>query len=155
MGAYGAGPMLLAWAAMEGRYTVPQAAQQLGISEGAVRTRLSRGKLESIREGDRVYVLLDTDTTRAQHDMPQSESSVLMSAKDETIATLREQLAAERRANEENRRLLAAALERIPQITGETSESPQESPPPVQREENRDAGEEASERSWWSRLFGR
>jgi hypothetical protein len=114
------------------RDTVPKAAQLLGISEGAIRTRLSRGTLESVRDGERVYVLLEHDTTQTQHDetsdMPQSEPNALISAKDDLIATLREQLEAERRANDENRRLLAAALERIPQITGEPSTEPQDAP---------------------------
>ena len=45
-----------------------------------------------------------------------SEPNALISAKDETIAMLREQLQAERHAQAEARRLLAAALERIPAI---------------------------------------
>jgi hypothetical protein len=51
----------------------------------------------------------------------------LDSAKDETIATLREQLEAERQAQAEARRLLMAALERIPQLEApqETRESPE------------------------------
>ena len=35
---------------------------------------------------------------------------------DETIRTLREQLESERRANEENRRLLAALIQRVPEL---------------------------------------
>jgi hypothetical protein len=58
------------------------------------------------------------DTTGHRQD---SEPTALISAKDETIATLREQLQAERQAHSEARRLLAAALERIPAI-----EAPQE-----------------------------
>jgi hypothetical protein len=66
----------------------------------------------------RVWILLDSgqDTTghRPDTDQPQSENSALKSAKDETIATLRDLLEAERQAHSEARRLPMAALERIP-----------------------------------------
>jgi hypothetical protein len=137
------------------RYSVPEAAQQLGISEGAVRTRLSRGTLDSVKEGGKVYVVLNLDTTSTQqdetHDMPPSEPTALISAKDDLIAALREQLAAERRANEENRRLLAAALERIPQLeapaeaTGAT-ETPAEG---TQRGTDPENQQASPTRRWW------
>ncbi len=47
------------------RLTVPDAAKALGISPEAVRNRLSRGTLESMKEDGSVYVLLPAD--RAQH----------------------------------------------------------------------------------------
>jgi hypothetical protein len=53
----------------------------------------------------------------------QSDSAALISAKDETIATLRDQLEAERQAHAEARRLLMAALERIPPQLEATSEA--------------------------------
>jgi chromosome segregation ATPase len=68
------------------------------------------------------------------------EPSALISAKDETISTLREQLQAERQAHAEARRLLAAALERIPAI-----EAPQE--PPEDAETVEDAPEGAESHS--------
>src|SRR5215204_54630 len=99
------------------RVTVREAAQALGISEGAVRMRVKRGTLPSTREGGRLYVLLNVDPTpepERPHDGTHDRTS-------ELIATLREQLQAERQAHSEARRLLAAALERIPAI-----EAPQE-----------------------------
>jgi len=56
-------------------------------------------------------------------------SAELIEEMKERIQDLREQLAAERRANEENRRIIAAITQRIPEIeppaTPESRESPQ------------------------------
>src|SRR3982750_2009887 len=77
------------------RLTVDEAAHALGISTGAVRNRLSRGTLDSVKEEGTVYVLLPSDMSRdagdGRGDIP-GESDALISAKDETIRVLREQL---------------------------------------------------------------
>ena len=71
------------------------------------------------------------DTTGHRQD---DEPSALISAKNETIATLHEQLQAERQAHAEARRLLAAALERIPpaiealQESSDAAETVEEAP---------------------------
>src|SRR5215211_6193227 len=44
-------------------YTVSEAARVLGITEAAVRARINRGKLESEKVENSVYVRLDSDTT--------------------------------------------------------------------------------------------
>jgi hypothetical protein len=93
------------------RATVRVAADALGISEGAVRMRVKRGTLPSTREGGRLYVLLHTDPTTAPHrphDLEYDRTS-------ELLATLREQLKAEREANRENRRIIAALSQHIPE----------------------------------------
>ena len=99
--------------------TVPEAARALGISPEAVRNRLSRGTLNSEKENGTVYVLLPADRgqctddrSRYTADIPDGtsrrigdtsndilrDSASLMSAKDETIRVLSEQLEAERTA---------------------------------------------------------
>ncbi len=98
------------------RVPVAEAAKALGISEGAVRMRVKRDTLPSTREGGRLYVLLKTEPT------PDPERTHDRTS--ELIAALREQLQAERQAHAEARRLLLAALERIPAI-----EAPPETPP--------------------------
>jgi hypothetical protein len=78
------------------------------------------------------------------------------------IEDLREQLEAERQAHAEARRLLMAALERIPpQLeapSGERGESPETVEEAPERAEPRPAAEEsqdgAQRRPWWRRLFG-
>jgi len=113
------------------RATVAEAAVLLGISEGAVRMRVKRGTLPSTREGGRLYVLLNVDPTpepERPHDGTHDRTS-------ELIDTLREQLEAERQAHAEARRLLAAALERIPAI--EAPSEPRESPETVEEQPER------------------
>ena len=73
----------------------------------------------------------------------------------ELIATLQEQLQAERQAHAEARRLLAAALERIPAI--EAAPGERESPERGSEEESRAPDREeppTQERGFWRRLFG-
>ena len=138
------------------RATVAEAAVLLGISEGAVRMRVKRGTLPSTREGGRLYVLLNVDPTpepERPHDGTHDRTS-------ELIDTLREQLEAERQAHAEARRLLAAALERIPAI--EAPSEPRESPETVEEQPERAEprsvtvdSQESVQRSWWRRVFGR
>jgi hypothetical protein len=118
------------------RVTVAQAAEILGVTVEAIRGRIKRGTLEHERHSGTVYVLLDADqsTNRTRPDTDQtadrlqSDSAALISAKDETITTLRDQLEAERQAHAEARRIIAGLVERIPAI-----EAPSE-PPPEARE---------------------
>jgi hypothetical protein len=77
------------------RLTVQEAAEALGNSVEAVRMRVRRGSLDSEKEPDgRVYVYLDGDSSETKHSLD-GEPSALMSAKEETISLLREQLAEE------------------------------------------------------------
>jgi hypothetical protein len=104
------------------RLTVAEASAVLGVTVEAVRGRIKRRTLDHERTAEGVFVLLDTDqsadrprpATNQSGDRLQSDSAALISAKDETIATLRDQLEAERHAHAKAKRLLMAALERIP-----------------------------------------
>ncbi len=110
----------------------------------AVRKRVKRGTLESERGADgRLYVFLDTDEDT---DSPRSDT-------DRLISTLEEQLRLEREAHAEARRLLAAALERIPAL--EPPESP-ETPSEAARDTQAPPEPEmpAEVRPWWRRVFG-
>ena len=119
------------------RLTVQEAAEVLGTSVDAVRMRVRRGSLESEKDPDgRVHVWVNGDSTETKPRLD-GEPSALISAKDETISTLREQLLAERQAHAEARRLLAAALERIPAI-----EAPQEPPEDAETVEEAPEGAE-------------
>jgi hypothetical protein len=150
------------------RVTVAQAAEILGVTVEAVRGRIKRGTLDHERTDKGVFVLLEADQpydrlrpdTDQTADRLQSDSSALISAKDETIATLRDQLEAERQAHAEARRLLMAALERIPpQI--EAPQETRELPQTVDEQQGRgqpqsDAGgaqEGVQRHSWLYRMF--
>ena len=151
------------------RVTVAQAAEILGVTVEAVRGRIKRKKLEHERHSGTVYVLLPADQMPTGRqpgddqttDQPQSDSTALISAKDETIATLRDQLEAERQAHAEARRLLMAALERIPpqlEAPSEARESPETAEEASERAELRPdtvESQESVQRPWWRRVFRR
>jgi hypothetical protein len=96
--------------------------------------RVKRDTLPSTREGGRLYVLLNTDPT-TDPDRPHEREYDRTS---ELIQTLREQLEAERQAHAEARRLLAAALERIPPAI-EAPRDARESPLSADEESDRPA----------------
>jgi septal ring factor EnvC (AmiA/AmiB activator) len=146
------------------RVTVGEAARLLGITPEAVRARLYRGTLER-EEGEdgTVYVRLYADQLQPHGEQSgdyAGESSALISSLEARIASLETQLdeanARERRAEErdrENRRLLAAALERIPPQLEAPSE-PRESPETATETERVDSPTTEQPTPWWRRLFG-
>ena len=111
--------------------------------------RVKRGTLPSTREGGRLYVLLNTE--------PTPDPARTHDRTSELIAALREQLQAERQAHAEARRLLMAALERIPAIEAPASPEKRESDLTASEEPqrgdipDRPAGPER--RPWWRRLW--
>lgn len=144
------------------RVLVAEAAELLGISEGAVRMRVKRGTLPSTREGGRMYVLLDTEPT-PEPERPHDRTS-------ELIATLREQLAAERQAHAEARRIIAGLVERLPPQLEAPSEERERPERGASEPERVGAGSDTGgasgagpsegaqgtspRRGLWSRLFG-
>jgi hypothetical protein len=103
------------------RLTVRDAAIRLGISEDAVRSRCKRGTLEYEREGRRLYVLVSEDPTI----IPTTERTVdPMDELRTRIDILEAQLAAEREANRENKRISAALSQQRMDGQKESTESP-------------------------------
>ena len=103
------------------RVSVYEAAEVMGVTVDAIRKRVSKGTIPHERDQDgRVWVLLDDDqdaTSKVRDtDQPQSDVTALISAKDETIAALREQLEQANERDRENRRIIAALTSRIPAI---------------------------------------
>jgi hypothetical protein len=142
------------------RLTVQEAAEVLGTSVDAVRMRVRRESLQSEKDPDgRVYVWVDEDSSETKLGLD-GEPSMLISAKDETIHILTQQLEAERRANEENRRIIAALTSRIPAIEAppderEAAETARDEPErAAPHSDARDRQEGAQRRSLWRRMFG-
>ena len=120
------------------RVTVPEAADILGTTTDAVRSRMRRGKLGREEGGDgTVYVLLD-----GVHDSPTSAKDgretgnqtvgdgretvgdgPLVERMASEIDHLRGQLEEAHAANRENRRIIAGLTQRIPEL-----EAPREAP---------------------------
>ena len=144
------------------RLTIDQAADRLGISPDAVRSRVKRGTLAAEREAGRVYVLVDADRPRPADDRPSTDQfadNALTFELRDRLRYVEGQLEAERQAHAEARRLLAAALERIPAI--EAPQEPPEAPETVDKQQGRgqprsDAPgpQEDERRPWWRRVFG-
>ncbi len=142
------------------RLTVSEAADELGISAEAVRSRVKRGTLRSIKEGGTVYVLLpapveddqtttgrDQTDTRAEpgHDRTADQTSTRADLREELVdslldqvAYMREQLAEEREA----RRRADTIIAQLTQANAEQARTIRELEPPP---ETRDARETASE----------
>ena len=136
--------------------TIREAAEALGISVEAVRKRIERDQLEHERVDNRVYVYLDEDRTESGPDVGGEGAGALVESLQDQVSYLREQLAEERRANDENCRLLLAALERIPQL-----EAPQEAQEASEGAGRGSAPEGAQaatggpeRRGWWRKVFG-
>ena len=146
------------------RVSVYEAAEAMGVTVDAIRKRISRDTIPHKRDDDgRVWVLLDTDqdsTSKVQDtDQPQSDVSALISAKDETIEALREQLEEANERDRENRRIIAALTSRIPAIEApkQDSESPETVEEASEGASDRPAtgaAQEGARRPWWRRMFG-
>jgi hypothetical protein len=150
------------------RVTVAEAAALLGLSEGAVRSRLKRGTLrkEKAKDGKVLVVLASEGSTgRSTTDSDQTttdqtaDQGTLVEVLREQLAYLRDQLDHEREANRENRRIIAGLVQRVPEL-----EPPKEDPPSGSQNapgtvlEEGDEGDPAQEpekrSSWWRRFFG-
>ena len=149
------------------RLTVAQAAAVLGISEGAVRSRIKRGTLPTMREGGTVFVLLGGSTSQANQSPNTSVpigQSELVNALQDQIRYLREQLDAEREARTEERRrhdtIVAQLTSRIPAIEApqeESTDAPESAAEEPERPKPRpDApgAQEGARRPWWRRVLG-
>ena len=125
------------------RLSVAEAARALGITEGAVRSRIKRGTLPTIKEAGNVFVLWGDGTSRANHtpytdvptDVPPEASpgepsdqahhaTELVESLREQVDYLKGQLDAEGEAGRGKDHLLARALERIPAAIEPPTEDP-------------------------------
>ena len=148
------------------RFTVAEASEILGITAEAVRTRIKRGKLDSVKEPpDRtgtVYVLLEADQTGPNIDptiQGQERTSDQTRPDERLVEVLREQVAylqgviatrdreLEQRAEEIRRR--DAALEREQQLAAMFADqlSELEAPAPSEARESPQPAKEEPERA--------
>ena len=141
------------------RLTIQEAARRLGISEGAVRKRVTRKSLRHDKDDDgRVYVYLDAGGRRGvdggQDEGVDPNSNALISRLEDEVAFLRDQV---RRQQE----IIAQQAVTMRQLTEAPSEGPTEAPETVEeapdRAEPRPATggtQEGARRPWWRRVFG-
>lgn len=150
------------------KYSIPNAATLLGLTEEAVRQRVKRGTLDSVKVGRKLFVLLDKHQPVADHSEPANDTSSnlsqLTTRLENEVEFLRGEL--QIRANElaEMRRIVAALTSRIPELPSASESSPGShesvTGTPDTTEATRTAAspvtstEESENRSWWSRMFG-
>jgi len=153
------------------RVSVKEAARLLDTTEHAIRQRLYRGSLEAEKNEDGTVVVLlperlVSNTTDSQREgegdtrVEAAMSALLQELRDKN-RILEEQLREANESNRENRRLLAALTQRIPELEppqGTTSEAREgvsnaqegtEEGPGTHTQQN-----QTSTPSWWRRFFG-
>src|SRR5687767_6494316 len=143
------------------RYTVPEAAQVLGISPEAVRNRLSRGTLRSEKVEGRVHVLLARpDRSQPIGDVSTDIPTDIVEELRDRIRYLERQVEEERDARRRADTLLARMMDRLPELEAPSDE--RESPQTVEEEHDRaethpDApgAQEGAQKAWWRRIFRR
>ncbi len=155
------------------RLTVAQAAGLLGITEGAVRSRIKRGTLPTAKEGGTVFVLLGGGTAEANQSPnagePTDQSGLVVAQLLDRVASLERQL--ERRGDETERLhqiiagLAQANAEQARTIRAIEAPATQEESPEdavtVEEEPERAeprsyaaGAQEGVQRPWWRRVLG-
>ena len=145
------------------RVTVPEAAEQLGITAEAVRMRIKRSTLRSERQAGRVFVLLGQGQPTEQPSDRPDEPNALISQMQGRIDSLERQLEEAAERDRENRRIIVALTSRIPAIEA-SSETPEAAEAAEAAEEQQGRGEAhsdapsaqegAQQRPWWRRILG-
>jgi hypothetical protein len=138
------------------RLSVPETAEALGISGDAVRSRIKRGTLATVREGGRVFVVLggsDRPNAQAQPTSVPSEDRLYQEMQ-ARIRYLESQVEQEREARRRADTLLARLMDRLPELEAPSSEA---TPGEPEREEPRSdipGAQEGTQRPWWRRILG-
>ncbi len=162
------------------RLTVPEAATVLEVTVDAVRGRVRRGTIDHERdETGKVHVWVDVSgapggaasrrpspTVEGPSTASQSRSAEhdqLVESLLDQVKYMREQLAAEREANRENRRIIAGLIQRVPELETAPRDEPHGPETPVETSEgvdaptgqvDRETGVQRRRASWWRRFFG-
>jgi hypothetical protein len=127
------------------RATPQRAAELLGISVEAVRQRIRRGTLRSEKDTDgSVWVYLD-QSVRDTDNVQTTDQTLYTTHLENEISYLRQQLEQANERDREQRRIIAALSQRIPEL--EAPSEPQESP-------ETEGSATPEPKGFWARLFG-
>jgi hypothetical protein len=143
------------------RLTVAEAAGALGISQDAVRKRITRGTIPHDRdESGRVHVYLSPSETVHKTDQDIAQDATSKTVQDAYIRSLKGQIAFLRGELERKDAILLNLTERIPAL--EAPSEARELPETVEEEPERTGprpatveSQETVQRPWWRRVFGR
>ena len=158
---------------MTDRVTVHEAAKRLGVSEGAVRQRLHRGKLKTDKDDTgRVYVYLTADdygnNTVNTPQATDPDLGLLDELRDR-IRFLEDELTDRKEESRRKDTLLAQANQTLAQLASRvpeleppahppTTETPSEATESLVTDENTDPNgsvpQDGKQVSWWQRIFG-
>lgn len=154
------------------RHSIPDAAKVLALTAEAVRQRVKRGTLDSIKVDGKLFVLLDRDTSEDQSNsgsLPVSDTSYdrsidtsndtsrLVDALDDEVAHLRRQLDQANERDRENRRIIAGLVQRVPELEPASNAAPEPQERPETATEPHDKERvpgDQDRRSWWRKFFG-
>ena len=143
----------------ERRVHLSEAAALLDVSKDAVRMRVKRGTLRSEKgEDGRVYVWVN-DAPDGDPNPVRPESQVDHAWR-ELVDELRDRVRSLEESNWENRRIIAALTQHIPELEPpseprESSVSATEQPGRVAPQPSVESVQEGAEpRSWWRRMLG-
>ncbi len=138
------------------RMAVPEAAEALGITADAVRSRIKRGTLTTEHEGVRVFVVMGSAARPTDRAQPTNRPGGQAHDLQDQVQYLREQLRREQEAHAEARKIIAGLVHRIPELP-----APETPPgPPERGGATQDKGvvptegQTATSRPWWRRVFG-
>jgi excisionase family DNA binding protein len=120
------------------RLTTDQAARVLGVSVDAIRKRAERGQLPHVKEGNRLYILLDDVATQSGDDV-EGKSGALISQMQARIDSLGWQLEQANDRDREIRRIIAALTQRIPELPGAQAPSSRPEPPEAPEQDTEEA----------------
>jgi hypothetical protein len=149
------------------RHTVKEAAEVLGTTVDAVRGRIRRGTLHSLKLDGVVYVLLDATSREQQNDQSEAEAddarqltgdeAGLAADQSELVGELRGQIDWLRREVERKDTIIMSLTQRIPEL--EAPPAPRDAPETASPRSDRstapeDTQEPAQRRSWWRQFFG-
>jgi len=144
------------------KVTVTEAAQLLGLSAEAVRSRVQRGTLKSTKEKGTVYVLLDADQAHPNgHESATQTDARARLDGDQTryIASLEGQIEWFRREVERKDTIIMTMAQRIPELepAKEAAPKPRDGHETASKDRgdgDDDAPQSRERCSWWHRLFG-
>jgi hypothetical protein len=148
------------------RHTVKEAAEVLGTTVDAVRGRIRRGTLDSVKLDGVVYVMLDATNREQQSDQAETgegdayqqtaDQAGLVTDRSELVGELRSQIDWLRREVERKDTIIMSLTQRIPEL--EAPSNPREASETTS--EGKDGGnvpsqqqEPAQRRSWLYRFF--
>ena len=144
---------------MKDKVTVNEAAKRLGVSEGAVRQRIHRGKLETDKdETGRVYVYLTSDYSQNNNvETPQASDSGsdLMDELRDRVRFLEDELQDRKEESRRKDSIIMSLTQRVPEL--EAAEPRESSEMEAETTSNGRVPQESADgqikQSWWKRLF--